>query len=239
MPSTAETASGTFEADWNDWHEDRERYYGDPLGWVSITGLHWLSEEFDTVADLPGRWSADAHALYVEGIEGTQRLEPAEGAPGLFVEAGDRRIEVIRRTGSVALRVHDPKAPYLRSYRGIPTYAPDVRWRVVGTFTPYDRPATVTTGAGRRGPRAPPYCGRRHRRRDRRRAIATGRLRSGGRRVARAVHRRDQRSDDVPGVPVTAGRRTGHRRDGDARLQQSVESAVLVHRLRDLPGRAC
>ena len=147
MPSTAETASGTFEADWNDWHEDRERYYGDPLGWVSITGLHWLSEEFDTVADLPGRWSADAHALYVEGIEGTQRLEPAEGAPGLFVEAGDRRIEVIRRTGSVALRVHDPKAPYLQSYRGIPTYAPDVRWRVVGTFTPYDRPATVTTGA--------------------------------------------------------------------------------------------
>jgi uncharacterized protein (DUF1684 family) len=81
-----------FEADWNDWHEDRERYYGDPLGWVSITGLHWRSEKFEPV-------------------------------------------EVIRRTGSVALRVHDPKAPYLLSYKGIPTYPPNEASRVVGAFT--------------------------------------------------------------------------------------------------------
>lgn len=133
--------------DWNEWHRERERYYGDPLGWVSITGLYWLSEDFETIADLPGKWRADADAVYIEGIEGTQRLEPAEGAPGLLVEDGDRRIEVIRRTGSVALRVHDPKSPHLQSYTGIPTYAPDDRWRVGARFTPYEKPVTVTTGA--------------------------------------------------------------------------------------------
>jgi uncharacterized protein len=65
----------------------------------------------------------------------------------LLVEAGDRRIEVIRRTGSVAVRVHDPKSPHLKAYNGIPTYAPSERWRVVGTFTPYVEQRIVTTGA--------------------------------------------------------------------------------------------
>jgi uncharacterized protein (DUF1684 family) len=85
--------------------------------------------------------------VYVEGIDGTEKLEPVEGAPGLLVEDGERRIEVIRRTGSVALRVHDPKSPHLEAYHGIPVYPPSERWRVAGTFTPYEQPKTVTTGA--------------------------------------------------------------------------------------------
>ena len=147
MTTTSKTQETTFDTAWDEWHSERERYYGEPLGWVSITGLHWLTDEFAGVADLPGRWRADADAVYVEGVEGTERLEPAEGAPGLLVEAGDRRIEVIRRTGSVALRVHDPKAPQLGQYHGIPTYAPSERWVVSGTFTPYQKPKTVTTDA--------------------------------------------------------------------------------------------
>jgi uncharacterized protein len=141
------TAEVTFDTAWNQWHREREQYYGDPLGWVSITGLYWLTEDFETVADLPGRWRADADATYVEGIDGTKRLEPVEGAPGLLVEDGDRRIEVIRRTGSVALRVHDPKSPHLQAYHGIPTFPPSEQWRVTGTFSPYETPKTVTTGA--------------------------------------------------------------------------------------------
>ncbi len=146
MTTTADT-DVTFDAAWREWHGDRERYYGDPLGWVSITGLYWLAEEFEIIADIPGRWRADADATYVEGFDGTERLEPVEGAPGLLVDDGDRRIEVIRRTGSVALRVHDPKAPQLQAYQGIPAYAPDQRWRVTGVFTPYEAARTVTTGA--------------------------------------------------------------------------------------------
>lgn len=147
MTTTADVAAETFEAAWNRWHQERERYFGDPLGWVSLTGLYWLTDEFDKVADLPGRWRADADAVYVAGIDGTDRLEPVEGAPGVLVDIGDRRVEVIRRTGSAALRVHDPKSPHLRTYQGIPTYAPSERWRVAGTFTRYGRPTTVTTGA--------------------------------------------------------------------------------------------
>lgn len=147
MTTIGDTAESTFAAAWNAWHSERERYYGDPLGWVSLTGLYWLTDEFETIADLPGRWRADADAVYVEGIEDTERLEPVEGAPGLLVEDGERRIEVIRRTGSVALRVHDPTSRHLQAYRGIPTFPPSVRWHVTGTFTPYEQSKTVTTGA--------------------------------------------------------------------------------------------
>ena len=71
MTAIEDTAQTTFEAAWNEWHREREDYFADPLGWVSITGLYWLTDEFETVADLPGRWSADADAVYVEGIDGT------------------------------------------------------------------------------------------------------------------------------------------------------------------------
>ena len=144
---TTTVQAETFEAAWERWHREREQYYRDPLGWVSLTGLYWLTEDFDEVADLPGRWRADAEAVYVQGIDGTEQLQPVEGAPGLLVDVGDRRIEVIRRTGSAALRVHDPKSPHLLTYTGIPTYAPDQNWSVSGTFTRYEQPRTVTTGA--------------------------------------------------------------------------------------------
>lgn len=144
MPATDTV---TFETAWQQWHQERENYFGDPLGWVSLTGLYWLTDEFETVADLPGRWRADADAVYVQGIAGTERLEPVEGAPGLLVEDGPRRIEVIRRTGSVALRVHDPESPHLSSYRGIPTYPPSEQWVVPGTFTAYPEHQALTTGA--------------------------------------------------------------------------------------------
>ena len=61
--------------------------------------------------------AADADAVYVDGIDSVERLEPVEGAPGLLVPAGERRIEVIRRTGSVALRFHDPKSANLQAYQ--------------------------------------------------------------------------------------------------------------------------
>jgi uncharacterized protein len=147
MTTTESTTPSTFEEDWNEWHRGRERYYGDPLGWVALTGLYWLTEDFETVADLPGRWRADADAVYVEGLDGAQRFEPVEGAPGLLVADGDRRIEMIRRTGSVALRVHDPESPHLQQFHGIPAYPPSESWVVAGRFTPFERPRAVTTGA--------------------------------------------------------------------------------------------
>ena len=233
MTTSTET---TFETAWNEWHGERERYYGDPLGWVSLTGLYWVADEFETVADLPGRWRADADAVYVDGIDGTEKLEPVEGAPGLLVEDGERRIEVIRRTGSVALRVHDPKSPHLARYNGIPAYPPSEQWRVTGTFRPYDQPTTVTTGAVVEG------LEHHHN------AVGIIDFQLAGAALQLVAFGRADGGLHVLFTDATSGVTTypaaralsiaapERRRHGDARLQSGIESAVLIYRLRDLPG---
>ena len=156
---TAVTAGATFEQDWQDWHSGREESFRDPLGWLSLTALHWLVETDTTFPDLPGKWRADADGVVItatadaglevdgEPVDGTAALAPLEGAPGLLVRHGSRNIEVIRRTGDVALRIHDPEAGTLATFTGIPTFPPARQWSVPATFTPFPQSRVVTTGA--------------------------------------------------------------------------------------------
>ncbi|MFI5781286.1 DUF1684 domain-containing protein [Nocardia sp. NPDC051570] len=148
-----------FDLQWQSWRAERQSWAREPLGWLSLTGLHWLGERDEVIEGLPGRWRVEgenvviasefADGLAVDGeiLDGRTELTPGEGAPGLEVRAGARSIEVIRRTGQFALRVHDPAAPTLAAFTEIPSYAPDPRWSVIGVFEPYDAARTVTTGA--------------------------------------------------------------------------------------------
>lgn len=148
-----------FEQDWRAWHAEREAWAREPLGWLSLTGLHWLGETAEAIEGLPGSWrvegesvvvtadSRDALTLDGRPLAGRTVLTPGEGAPGIEVGAGARLIEVIRRTGQYALRIHDPAATTLAGFAEIPAYQPDSRWAVPGTFVPYDTVRTVTTGA--------------------------------------------------------------------------------------------
>ncbi|MRH85962.1 DUF1684 domain-containing protein [Nocardia sp. SYP-A9097] len=147
-----------FEQQWATWRSERDAWARQPLGWLSLTGLHWLGKTDETVEGLPGHWHADTENVYVtvesgaltfdgKALSGTTALTPAEGAPGLEVRTGDRLIEVIRRSGQFALRVHDPAAPGLAAFTAIPAFAPDPRWTVTGRFTPFEVARVVTTGA--------------------------------------------------------------------------------------------
>ncbi|RJO69114.1 DUF1684 domain-containing protein [Nocardia panacis] len=148
-----------FETDWAAWHAARENQIRDPLGFLSVTGLHWLTDQPELLPDVPGTWwvtddkvfitAQPADRLSYDGdrIAGVQIVVPVEGAPGLTVRHENRVLEVIRRTGRHAVRVHDPAAPGLREFTGIPAYAPDPRWVVRGRYLPFPEPRTVTTGA--------------------------------------------------------------------------------------------
>jgi uncharacterized protein len=154
-PVVADVAAWT--ADWRRWRTARERDLRDPHGWLSLTGLHWLGPEPAAIAGLPGRWSADgagvtvragaADRLLLHGaaIDGTARVEPADGAPGTRIVAGDVQIELIRRGPRFAARIRDPAAATLARFAGVPTYPPSVDWVLIGHFTPYvdGRPVTV------------------------------------------------------------------------------------------------
>jgi uncharacterized protein (DUF1684 family) len=156
---TTTTERSAFVADWEQWHQTRERYFRQPHGWVAITALHWLSAEPRELAGVPGLWSADGpvriEAVAADGLvlpdgtalDGVATIDPVEGAPGLQVRAGDLLLEVARRTGHAIVRVHDPAAPQLAAFDGIPAYAPSQEWVLTGRFEPYGDARTVTTGA--------------------------------------------------------------------------------------------
>ncbi|WP_028050445.1 DUF1684 domain-containing protein [Cellulomonas sp. URHD0024] len=151
----------TFTTDWETWHAEREAYFAEPHGWVAITALHWLTATPAVFDEFPGRWTAaQGGVLTIEAaaadglvlpdgdvVDGVATLDPIEGGPGLRVRSGDLILEVARRTAHVIIRVHDPRAPQLAAFTGIPAYAPDARWTVTGRFEAYDAPRTVTTGA--------------------------------------------------------------------------------------------
>jgi uncharacterized protein (DUF1684 family) len=145
---------------WTAWHAERETLLREPHGWLSLVGLHWLTTTPDTYPDLPGSWhitddhgveitATAADRLEVDGvvIVGTTRIEPRDGLPGVLVTAGTRRVEVIRRTDSYALRVRDPHAITLTAFSGVPTYPVQTRWVLTGHYEPYPAPNPITVDA--------------------------------------------------------------------------------------------
>ncbi len=43
-------------------------------------------------------------------------------------------VEIIRRTGRFAIRIHDRNAPALAAFAGVPVYEPDAKWLLAGRF---------------------------------------------------------------------------------------------------------
>jgi uncharacterized protein (DUF1684 family) len=147
-----------LQQEWEAWHRDREEQLRTPHGWLSLTALHWLDSDARSFDGIPGIWRATGDGgveLTADGdaaldgtpVTGTVRLEPVDGQPGILVEIGERRVEVIRRTYSYALRVRDPEAVTRTAFTGAPAFDVDDRWVVSGRFELYPEPQRLTVGA--------------------------------------------------------------------------------------------
>ncbi|MFD3747570.1 DUF1684 domain-containing protein [Nocardia sp. NPDC058633] len=149
----------TFADDWSRWHQAREDGLRDPLGWLSLAALHWLTDSPTRLDGVPGTWwvtdekvfitAQPADRLDVDGerIGGVQIVRPVEGAPGVRVLNETRLLEVIRRSGQYAVRVHDPATPALTEFTGVAAFPADPGWVATGRFTAFEQARTVTTGA--------------------------------------------------------------------------------------------
>jgi hypothetical protein len=146
-----------FTEQWQDWKRNREQDLADPYGWLALVSLDWLTDQPTQYPGLPGLWWQDSEAAFVdpqgadithegEPVTGVHRFELINSGPGTRVVAGDLEVEVARRSGYL-IRVHDPKAPVLQEFRGVPAYEPDAAWVLRGTFEPFDEPQATTVGA--------------------------------------------------------------------------------------------
>ncbi|MCD2112189.1 DUF1684 domain-containing protein [Rhodococcus rhodochrous] len=88
-----------FVDDWQRWHAERNDGLRQPLGWLSLTALHWLDETPTSFDEAPGRWHVDGESVLHEFDGETTTYEPVEGAPGLEAEFDRGFVEIIKRTG--------------------------------------------------------------------------------------------------------------------------------------------
>jgi uncharacterized protein (DUF1684 family) len=144
---------------WEAWRAERTATLSAPHGWLSLTGLHWLGTDVAEVDGLPGRWASvdgavevtatAADGIVLDGVtvEGTVRVETPEGAPGTLVEIGERRVEVMQRSGNHALRVRDPQATTLAAFTGVPVFEFSQRYVLPAEFVPHEQVQDVVVGA--------------------------------------------------------------------------------------------
>ncbi|MGB3444144.1 MAG: DUF1684 domain-containing protein [Actinophytocola sp.] len=149
--------SARFAHRWQQWKVARERELAHPHGWLALVSLDWLSHSPQEYPGAPGTWWQDRDAAYVdpggaeltvggEPVTGVRRFELVNSGSGVRVAAGEVEIEVARRSGYL-IRVHDPSAPALAGFAGVPTYDPEPAWVIRGRFEPFERPRPVTVGA--------------------------------------------------------------------------------------------
>ncbi|WP_340562733.1 DUF1684 domain-containing protein [Streptomyces sp. GSL17-111] len=140
---------------WQEWHRQRLETVVAPYGPLSVTGTYWLADADDEgwIEGLPGRWHEtpggegvvlhadvlDELTVGGEPLMGDRTLGASAGSPEpTRVTWGDRRLELLRREGRWAVRVHDPAASARRTFSGIRTAPYDARWALPGTFHPYE-----------------------------------------------------------------------------------------------------
>lgn len=152
-----------YGRDWEEWHRAHEERRADPLGFLAITGLHWLSAEPVDLPDAPGRWTTGPEGPVVEldageelrlggeTITGRHAFGPLAERGGLTLAFRDSEvegaIEVARRGGFDIVRPRRADHPFLAAYAGTPTYVPNARWRAAARYIPFDAPVPTEVGS--------------------------------------------------------------------------------------------
>jgi uncharacterized protein (DUF1684 family) len=151
----------------------RETGLRDPMGWLSLVGLHWLehgTQQFGSSStndivlraedgEVPpvagtleltkGRvviHPAPGVALTADGRpvgDGTELIDDQADAPTVLELASLRLVVIRRGEGRVALRVRDTSAPALLSFTGLSYFEIDPRWRLVGRLLRAEPGATI------------------------------------------------------------------------------------------------
>ncbi len=152
-----------------EWRKSREGRLRSDNGWLTLVGLAWLQpgeNRFGTgpqsILVLP-EGTAPAHAGSFVYNAGKVRLVAAldagvtvGGKPATDqvvrgdadrepddIRVGRLRLTVIQRGDRVGVRVRDPQSPVRTGFHGIESFPASLKWRIEGTFVPYDPPRDV------------------------------------------------------------------------------------------------
>jgi hypothetical protein len=172
-PRSAQRADvGGYAADIARWRAEYDADLKKEDGWLSVAGLFFLkpgANEFGTGASsdlvLPkgatvehaGTFTLKEGRVLFEvssGVDGALNGQPAARGELRPASAEPRRPADVLRVGRLSLSVHrsgprlgirlrDPDGPVRRTFTATRWFAADRRWRVTGTFVPFETPRAV------------------------------------------------------------------------------------------------
>lgn len=128
------------------WHQQRLERLQKPDGWLSLVGLHWLSER-DLKIDGVGQARLEGETVrfrFEPGVTlGEQELQTAAVGPDRpegedVYRHGSLRFFVIRRGPRVGLRVKDENSSARLNFKGIERFPVDPNWRLQGRLEPHE-----------------------------------------------------------------------------------------------------
>ena len=139
---------------WHAWRKQREERLTAPYGYLSISGLHWLTDDPQRFDGVPGEWRAGP-----AGVEVTLRPEETlavagtpvrgrhsfgkVGAAGVEASYGDAVLEVAERGSATMLRPRRPDHRLRTEHPGTPTYPPSPAWVLPGRLHRYAEPVPL------------------------------------------------------------------------------------------------
>jgi uncharacterized protein (DUF1684 family) len=162
-------ADAEFQKTEQAWRDGRIKRLTSSNGWLTLVGLHWLQpgdnvfgSDPDCAVPLPaGKAPKRAGVLVLDA--GSVRIKP-EPSAGLTIDGqpvteralGDDTAEktdvvtlgslsffVIKRGERIGVRVKDSASPVRTGFKGLDYFPADPKWRVTGSFVPYDAPKSV------------------------------------------------------------------------------------------------
>lgn len=151
-------AQSAFVDDWETWHRNHELRRARPLGFLAITGLHWLDDKPQRFDDVPGAWSSSTDGVHVHlghgeelvvdevRVEGEHTFTNVD-EHGELASFGDAVVEMSRRDDHFMIRPRHPDNPLRISYSGTPSYPASTDWVVTGKMIAYDVPRSITVDA--------------------------------------------------------------------------------------------
>lgn len=147
------------------WRKEREARLQAEDGWLSVVGLHWLSEGPNTVGTdedsdvrLPGSFGGVGVLHLDEGVvefeprgEVLINQEPArltrmvpdtEGQPDK-VSLGAVRFVIVRRGERWGVRIFDNESPNRKNFTGLSWFPANINMRVLARLEPHTTPRTI------------------------------------------------------------------------------------------------
>ena len=137
----------TSDEKWQNWIAARNRYFSDPTGFLSVTGLIWLSKEPQEVKGLTGSWWADGDYIHVtDSSTGEHSWKITEDSEAM-IDFDGIKVELAVRNNQLVVRPRDPNSEMLKAFAGIITFDYNPKFQVSAKLVPFEAPREVTVGS--------------------------------------------------------------------------------------------